>query len=300
MRRSPMRMPGATVATAPSSPLAPRQQWQPMEGFYASVAPPSSVLVFPEQGQGKSTTATRFVEVWGSNLASAMAELEYLVTQDKNHFIAVDTEFPGLVVEEDVEQAPYEKVRSNVQRTQLVQLGVSVFNGDGDCACTFQFNFSYSGLFNPSSLRMLQEAGIDLARNRSYGISHLAFGAYLARSKLLRNPNLVWICFHGCFDMAYLMQAVGIELPLDLAGFRKEQRVLFPHTMDTKQLAMGSLNFQGGLERLASQLAIQREGIAHQAGSDAKLTGDTFFKLLADHESAQERYYDTLNVIHGF
>jgi hypothetical protein len=73
------------------------------------------------------------VEVFGHNLTSAMSELEYLVNKQGNHFLALDTEFPGQVVadEELDSQAPYERVRANVERTQLVQLGISVYNSDG-------------------------------------------------------------------------------------------------------------------------------------------------------------------------
>ena len=38
-------------------------------------------------------------------------------------------------------------------------------------------------------------------------------------------------------------------------------------------------NLEGGLANIAEALSIKRIGISHQAGSDAILTGQTFFRM---------------------
>jgi CCR4-NOT transcription complex subunit 7/8 len=282
--------------------LAPSfgESYQPQQQLFVPQSYPtmtSPSYVPTTNAYGTSGMSDHFVNVYAYNLLDAMRELDYLVRQ--GNFIALDTEFPGVVIEGEL--TGYEKIRSNVSKTKLVQLGISVFNSDGQCLCTYQFNFSYNGIFNPASREMLEKAGIDFQTNARYGISHAAFGSALRSTSLLRNPNLVWICFHGAFDLAYLVQVLlGGALPADFATFSRMQRLLFPHSLDLKTLANASLAFQGGLERLAEMLFISRKGTAHQAGSDSLLTGDCFFELLSVHEEAQKCYHGSLNQIAGF
>ncbi len=117
------------------------------------------------------------VEVYAHNMEQALREIDALVTFGQHNFIALDTEFPGVVSASSDGQSGYDRVRNNVALTQLVQLGLSVFNADGLCAKTYQFNFCYDGVFNPASLQMLRDAGIDLDLNLTYGIDHRAFAA---------------------------------------------------------------------------------------------------------------------------
>ncbi len=51
--------------------------------------------------------------------------------------------------------------------------------------------------------------------------------------------------------------------------------------MDLKALAHRVNRFNGGLDGLAKQNSVARVGTAHNSGSDARLTGDLFFKMLA-------------------
>ncbi len=120
---------------------------------------------------------------------------------------------------------------------------------------------------------------------------------------MLSNSSLVWVLFHGCFDAAYLLQTLMQQpLPVDFVVYKQFQKTLFPHIVDVKTLAMTSLSFVGGLERLAATPGVNagRVGVAHQAGSDSRLTGDVFFALLAKYPQAQASYFDCINNVHGF
>lgn len=69
----------------------------------------------------------RIREVWASNLLQEIDELSRAVG-DNNH-IALDTEFPGVVIRmvaNDVADANYQTVRRNVDVLKLIQLGLTV------------------------------------------------------------------------------------------------------------------------------------------------------------------------------
>ena len=49
---------------------------------------------------------------------------------------------------------------------------------------------------------------------------------------------------------------------------------------DIKYMVRNMDGLKGGLSKLAVELSVERIGPMHQAGSDALLTGATFFELL--------------------
>ncbi|URE29859.1 CCR4-associated factor 1 [Musa troglodytarum] len=73
-------------------------------------------------------------EVWASNLESEIYVIRNIV--DDFPFIAMDTEFPGIVIHhtgdlQDVADTNYQYVRANVDRLHLLQLGLTFFNAAG-------------------------------------------------------------------------------------------------------------------------------------------------------------------------
>lgn len=68
-------------------------------------------------------------------------------------------------------------------------------------------------------------------------------------------------------------------LPETREEFHQLVKIFFPVLYDIKHLMRFSNNLHGGLNKLAEQLAVERVGICHQAGSDSLLTARVFQKL---------------------
>jgi hypothetical protein len=75
--------------------------------------------------------------------------------------------------------------------------------------------------------------------------------------------------------------------------FSQHLSILFPRVIDLKVLATKSNRFFGGLESLAKAMNVSRVGASHNSGSDARLTGDVFFKALQMQE--WQRAYTSSN-----
>ena len=74
---------------------------------------------------------------------------------------------------------------------------------------TWQFNFDFDELLDykdKKSIAMLVNSGIDFELLKSHGIPPSYFGEKIINSGLVLNFSLTWICFHGCFDMAYFLK----------------------------------------------------------------------------------------------
>merc|ERR1712226_1797513 len=56
-------------------------------------------------------------------------------------------------------------------------------------------------------------------------------------------------------------------------------KTYFPNVYDVKYLMKSCKNLKGGLQEVANELEVRRVGPQHQAGSDALLTGQTFFRM---------------------
>lgn len=115
------------------------------------------------------------------------------------------------------------------------------------------------------------------------------------------NENLHWISYHGSFDYGYFYRLIKSSLLPDYQeDFQAEIKQYFPHNYDLKYIIgkkydkeHDSFNdVQGGLQRISENLGITRLGIAHQAGSDAWLTGMIFFRLKAMHFKMNDQEFD--------
>jgi CCR4-NOT transcription complex subunit 7/8 len=169
----------------------------------------------------------------------------------------------------------------------------------------WQFNFKFSvkdDMYNQSSIDALVNAGIDFNLMERDGIDPKDFAALLIPSGLVCFDNIKWLSFHGGYDFGYLTKLlICSPLPSDNDDFDQLMKLYFPTTYDVKHLmkyaiklhSQGNLTpvdpstaevFQrfeqrSGLETIAESLKIKRVGQAHQAGSDALLTGRTFFQM---------------------
>lgn len=227
--------------------------------------------------------------VWKHNLEE---ELRNMAQKIKEYpYIAMDTEFPGVIAKPIGTFSTqtiymYHQLRCNVSLLNLIQLGISLSNEKGDrpTPCTWQFNFHFdkkASMSAQESMHILENAGIDFERLRKDGISIDAFGEQVTTSGLLMNSALRWISFHSSYDFGYFIKAItGKDLPNTIDEFSYVLMKVFPYFYDIKYL-INMVGKKGGLQDLADELAIEREGIQHQAGSDALLTLKVFHMLKA-------------------
>lgn len=68
-------------------------------------------------------------------------------------------------------------------------------------------------------------------------------------------------------------------MPEKWSEFFEFVNLFFPKFIDIKVGTRFCTQLKGGLQELAEQLSARRIGMQHQAGSDAHLTGESFFKL---------------------
>jgi CCR4-NOT transcription complex subunit 7/8 len=97
------------------------------------------------------------------------------------------------------------------------------------------------------------------------GIDPVYFAEKVTQSGLVLNERVHWICFHGCYDFAYLMKIMMNEyLPQSKDNFLKYLSIFFPHIYDIKSFSHEiSANLEGGLNKIADILGIQRIGVTH-------------------------------------
>ncbi|KAJ9304128.1 hypothetical protein DTO217A2_6345 [Paecilomyces variotii] len=213
--------------------------------------------------EGKAgSVKTRIRDVWRHNLAQELAVLRSLV--ERYPYISMDTEFPGIVARPigsftNKADYHYQTLRCNVDLLKMIQLGITLFNADGEvppptaadtngsyanglvpAPCTWQFNFKFSlenDMYAQESTSMLAKAGIDFAMHEKNGIDPFEFGALLVSSGLVLLDDVHWISFHSGYDFGYLMKIMLCKpLPDDEEEFHKLLNIFFPSLFDIKYL----------------------------------------------------------------
>lgn len=89
-------------------------------------------------------------DVWADTLDDEMVTLRTLI--QKYPYIAMDTEFPGIVARplgnfRSQAEFAYQTLRCNVDLLKIIQLGITLSDEGGNLApdiCTWQFNFKFS------------------------------------------------------------------------------------------------------------------------------------------------------------
>ncbi|TAQ87989.1 hypothetical protein B7494_g3697 [Chlorociboria aeruginascens] len=227
-------------------------------------------------GMGESGSRTsnkgRIREVWKGNLHEEMAILRQLV--DKYPYIAMDTEFPGLVARpmgafRGKSDYHYQCLRCNVDLLKIIQLGITLFSEEGEAPpatsqssdsgievnipnsrkygngpvqlpCTWQFNFKFSSkedMYSEVSIEALRQAGVDFQSLDREGIDPFDFGALLISSGLVCDEEVRWISFHGGYDFGYLTKLLICKpLPDDEVEFDMLMKKFFPSIYDIKYL----------------------------------------------------------------
>lgn len=234
-------------------------------------------------------------DVWSYNLEYEWKKMEMWI--EKYPYIALDTEFPGILYEPfgffaDEEECEYYRLKLNVDEMKIIQMGITLFNEDGEMipgpVHSWQFNFRFEEKFdlnNEESIDMLKDAGLDFFKMRLNGIEYSKFAEVFMKSGLVANNDVTWITFHGCFDWGYFLKLVlKRELPNCAETFLLILNKFFPNSADLKPMVKDILPLSS-LQHIAEFLNIRRFGHTHQAASDSNVTGQAYFHI-------REEYFD--------
>jgi len=255
----------------------------------ASKSSPSPKLVPPKKTTKKKGEKDLIVNVWADNLQEELQKILEVV--DSYPYIAMDTEFPGVVARpigcfKDSHDYHYQTLKCNVDLLKIIQLGLCFCDEDGRYlpgTCTWQFNFKFNlseDMYAQDSIDLLAKSGIDFKEHDSRGIDVSDFGAVLMTSGIVLNEDVRWISFHSGYDYGYLLKVLTCKaLPKEESEFFDLLKEYFPCIYDIKYLMKHCENLKGGLQKVAETLKIERIGPQHQAGSDSLLTAATFFKM---------------------
>mmetsp|Transcript_3330 Transcript_3330/g.10283 ORF Transcript_3330/g.10283 Transcript_3330/m.10283 type:complete len:339 (+) Transcript_3330:89-1105(+) len=229
-------------------------------------------------------------DVWASTLDAEMAVIRELV--EKYPYVAMDTEFPGVVAKPIGDQFTngfaYQTLQCNVDLLKIIQLGISFCDANGDtppegCYC-YQFNFRFDlgeDMYAEDSIELLKQSGIDFGRHAAEGIDVRRFGELIMMSGLVLCEEVRWVSFHSGYDFGYLLKILTCQaLPPTEEAFFELLHLYFPRLFDVKLLMTQVDGLHGGLQRIAEDLKIDRIGPMHQAGSDSMLTNSTFFRIV--------------------
>ena len=149
----------------------------------------------------------------------------------------------------------YQTLRANVDLLSVIQLGITLFDENGNtppphgengpfqhsavpCPHTWQFNFKFSAeldMYNQESIDFLAANGMNMEMHELQGIDPRDFGAMLITSGLAMFDDVRWISFHSGYDFAYLVKIMHCKpLPDDEVEYRKLLSLYFPAIYDIK------------------------------------------------------------------
>ncbi|KAG8509257.1 LOW QUALITY PROTEIN: CCR4-NOT transcription complex subunit 8 [Galemys pyrenaicus] len=183
-------------------------------------------------------------EVWASNLEEEMRRIREVVLSYS--YIAMDTEFPGVVVRPIGEfrssiDYQYQLLRCNVDLLKIIQLGLTFTNEKGEHPAgvnTWQFNFRFNLTVGcpallgssrgagtgrlcspqlralraqavqgpPDSIDLLASSGLQFQKHEEEGIDTLHFAELLMTSGVVLCDNVKWLSFHSGYDFGYMVK----------------------------------------------------------------------------------------------
>ena len=209
------------------------------------------------------------IEVYEDNFIEEIKNLSSLL--DEYNYIGMDTEFPGTVffAENMSEDFYYKALKKNVDKLKLIQLGITLTNEKGEYPNnypyhTWQFNLEFdknTEMFKANSINLLEECGINFGKLKKKGIKHNIFAQYFMISNLVLNPDIYWVSFQGSYDFGYLLKLLlNMNLPEREDEFINMLNLYFINYYDIRIFTKGNDNYYGGLNKIAEQLGVKREG----------------------------------------
>ena len=159
----------------------------------------------------------------------------------------------------------YQTMRANIDLLSVIQLGITLFNENGEtppahaengpyqnsstpCPHTWQFNFKFSrdsDMYNRESLEFLENTGMDMEMHEMQGIDPNKFGSALITSGLVMADDIRWISFHSGYDFGYLVKIMHCKpLPEDEVEYRRLLEIFFPGIYDIKFMVKSAQRFQ--------------------------------------------------------
>ncbi|KAL1434821.1 hypothetical protein MTO96_001714 [Rhipicephalus appendiculatus] len=214
--------------------------WHPNESISPSANSAGSAGGGNTNGLVVCNEACGIRDVWASNLEDEFRTIIRVV--QKYNYVAMDTEFPGVVAR------PIGEFRSTADyQYQLLR-------------CNFNFKFSLTeDMYAQDSIDLLTNSGIQFKKHDEEGIDPYEFAQLLMTSGVVLSDNVKWLSFHSGYDFGYMLKLLTDQnLPMDESEFFELLRIYFPAIYD---------------------LELERIGPQHQAGSDSLLTGAAFFKM---------------------
>lgn len=236
-----------------------------------------------------SNEACGIKDVWSKNLEEEFKAIRLIV--QKYSYVAMDTEFPGVVARpigefKSTSDYQYQLLRCNVDLLKIIQLGLTFLDEEGGTPSgysTWQFNFKFNltkDMYAQDSIELLTNSGIQFKKHEEEGIDPYEFAQLLMTSGVVLSDNVKWLSFHSGYDFGYLLKLLTNQnLPSEESEFFELLHIYFPAVYDVKYLMKSCKNLKGGLQEVAEQLELERIGPQHQAGSDSLLTGAAFFKM---------------------
>lgn len=246
------------------------------------------------------------IDVYEHNFTKEIKNLSSLL--DKYNYIAMDTEFPGIVYQLNSfsKDFYYKSLKLNVDNLKLIQVGITLCDENGNHpsnVSTWQFNLKFNiqnEKYSYESIALLNSSGINFEILAEKGIPFEMFAEYFITSGLILNEEITWISFHGAYDFAYLLKILsGNLMPETEFSFFENLDIYFQNYFDIRHLVRGGQNFKGGLSRVAQELEIVRIGTTHQAGSDSIVTAQVFFSLIKRSYLTHDLLDESRNILFG-
>ncbi|CAJ1376335.1 unnamed protein product, partial [Effrenium voratum] len=149
----------------------------------------------------------RSQEVWAENLVEEMARMSDVA--ENFLYVAVDTQFPGLVVRPkgpfaSSSEYHFASLKSNVDLTKVLQVSFTFSDPRGirpKGICTWRFNFSFNSSRDFYSQEVVenlhQQRNLNIQQHMSKGIQPNLFAELLLGSGLVLNEDVHWITYRG-------------------------------------------------------------------------------------------------------
>lgn len=272
----------------------------PAENSQAAAAEPSEIFETDYssyfQGTSRHTPETMpavnedhgIRDVWVSNMEEEMMNISRVV--QTHRYIALDTEFPGVVARpigefRSTQEYTYHQMRCNVNLLKIIQIGFTFFDEHGNRAkpiSTWQFNFKFclgDDMYAQESIDLLRKSGIQFEKHERDGMDPFDFASELIGAGVVLQQN-TFLSFHSGYDFGYLIKMlINTDLEEEDENFFSKLKYYCPDIYDVKYLMKSCKDLKGGLQEVSDYLQIKRVGPQHQAGSDSLLTGMAFFKM---------------------